>query len=221
MKKAFILLCIIALLLATACGRPSEQLTSDIEQILSEIESSVTEESSATDESTESTETTSAESKQSTTSTGTSTVANNSNTGNNGGGNTGGNGGGNNNGGNGGTGSSSTAPTSSTPATPPVNSEDEGFVKPYNTKTIEDFAKKEADDRGLQWANGLTKGHTWGAPAYTAGTNATTLKTIIKNRIDNIIFANNDSGLPLSETSFKLYLEPVGNGEYALYFLMG
>ena len=224
MKKTCIIVALVmALLLVTACGQ--RDVASIIEsEISSSSSESSADESSIADESGESTESADLSGQQGTTGTGTNTATNGNNTVGGNGGGTGGNGGGGNagggnNGGDGGTGGggNTSMPTNSTP----VNPEDEGFVKPYNTETIQAFAEKEAKKKGLKWGSDLTKGHTWGAPAYTTGTNATSLKTIILNRIDNIIWANNDSGLPLNETSFSLILEPTSNGEYALYFLMG
>jgi hypothetical protein len=75
----------------------------------------------------------------------------------------------------------------------------------------------------MTWSAPLTKDNcSWEAPIQTSSVlQGERLKAAIQSGIRRVKKLQTDNEYQPGEFHFQLYLEPVGNGEYSLYFLMG
>jgi hypothetical protein len=76
---------------------------------------------------------------------------------------------------------------------------------------------------GMTWSAPLTKDNcSREAPIQTSSVlQGERLKTAIESGIRRVKKLQADNEYQPGEFHFQLYLEPIGNGEYSLYFLMG
>ncbi|GHU83682.1 hypothetical protein FACS189415_6460 [Bacteroidia bacterium] len=119
-------------------------------------------------------------------------------------------------------------PKTDTPATPtPQPTEPPkpktAYDAPYNTATIIADAKAYGESIGMTWSAPLTKDNcSWEAPIQTSSVlSGERLKAAIESGIRRVKKLQADNEYQQGEFHFQLYLEPFGNGEYSLYFLMG
>jgi len=97
------------------------------------------------------------------------------------------------------------------------------YDAPYDTAQIIANAKAYGESIGMTWSAPLTTGNcSWEAPIQTSSVlSGERLKEAIQSSIRRVKKLQADNGYQPGEFHFKLYLEPFGNGEYSLYFLMG
>jgi hypothetical protein len=97
------------------------------------------------------------------------------------------------------------------------------FDKPYDKAAIIEDAKAYGDSIGMTWSEPLTKDNcSWEAPPRTSPTlSGKRLKRLVKTGMQRVKKLQADNGYNPGEFHFNLYFEPVGDGEYKLYFLCG
>jgi hypothetical protein len=97
------------------------------------------------------------------------------------------------------------------------------YDAPYNTSKIISDAKAYGKSIGMTWSEPLTKDNcSWEAPIQTSSVlKGKRLKKAIKSGIRRVKKLQADNEYRPGEFHFKLYLEPIADGEYSLYFLMG
>ncbi|GHT83996.1 hypothetical protein FACS18947_0760 [Bacteroidia bacterium] len=97
------------------------------------------------------------------------------------------------------------------------------YDAPYDTAQIIAEAKAYGESIGMTWSAPLTKDNcSWEAPIQTSSVlSGERLKAAIESGIRRVKKLQADNEYQPGEFHFQLYLEPFGNGEYSLYFLMG
>jgi hypothetical protein len=98
-----------------------------------------------------------------------------------------------------------------------------GFEKPYDLTVITDYAKSYGESIGMIWGESLAKDNcSWEAPIYTTSCHTEAeMKQAIQIRIDRVKYIQENNGYRQGQFYFKLYLEPIDNGEYLMYWLIG
>jgi hypothetical protein len=114
----------------------------------------------------------------------------------------------------------------STPApapTPEPPKPKTAYDAPYDTAQICANARAYGESIGMTWSAPLTTGNcSWEAPIQTSEVlSGDRLRAAVESGIRRVKKLQADNGYQPGEYHFKLYLEPLGNGEYSLYFLMG
>ena len=118
-------------------------------------------------------------------------------------------------------------PVASTPqpptSTPAPTAPKSDFEKPYNLDKIYAFAKQYGEDHGMIWGDSLTKDNcSWEAPGHTSSfPTEAKMKSVITSGIDRVKSIQEKNGYQLGQFYFKLYFEPIDNGEYLMYWLIG
>jgi len=118
-------------------------------------------------------------------------------------------------------------PVTSTPqpptSTPVPAAPKSDFEKPYNLAAIYAFAKQYGEDHGMIWADSLTKDNcSWEAPGHTSSfPTEAKMKSVITSGIDRVKSIQEQNGSQPGQFYFKLYFEPIANGEYLMYWLIG
>jgi uncharacterized protein YjdB len=98
------------------------------------------------------------------------------------------------------------------------------YEKPYDLETILKDAKKYGEGIGLAWDESLsTENCPWEAAINMgAFTTESSLVQVIHSRIDRVKkIAVQNGGVWAENPTFKLFLKPIGNNDYDMYFLMG
>jgi hypothetical protein len=120
-----------------------------------------------------------------------------------------------------------TAPPAPTPTPTPQPTEPSkpktAYDAPYDTAAILADAKAYGESIGMTWSAPLTVDNcSWEAPIQTSSVlQGERLKAAIQSGIRRVKKLQADNEYQPGEFHFQLYLEPIGNGEYSLYFLMG
>lgn len=98
-----------------------------------------------------------------------------------------------------------------------------GFVKPYDTTAIINYAKSYGAGIGMTWDDALTTTNcSWEAPVRTTSCHSETdMKQAIQISIDRVKHVQELNGYQPGEFHYKVYLEPIADGEFLMYFLIG
>ena len=75
----------------------------------------------------------------------------------------------------------------------------------------------------MTWDDAMAKGNcSWEAPIRTTSCHSEAeMKQAIQISIDRVKYVQEQNGYQPGEFHYKLYLEPMGNGEYFIYALIG
>ena len=115
-----------------------------------------------------------------------------------------------------------TDPPKPKPTDPPKKPKT-AYEKPYDTAKIIEDTIEYGNSIGMTWSKPLTKDNcSWEAPIQTSSDfQGTRLKGVIESRLRRVKKIQLDNGYQPGEFHYKLYFEPIGNGEYSVYWLMG
>jgi outer membrane biosynthesis protein TonB len=97
------------------------------------------------------------------------------------------------------------------------------YDAPYDTARIVADARAYGEGIGMTWSGPLTTGNcSWEAPIQTSSAlSGERLESAVQSGIRRVKKLQQDNEYQPGEFHFRLYLEPCGDGEYSLYFLMG
>jgi outer membrane biosynthesis protein TonB len=97
------------------------------------------------------------------------------------------------------------------------------YDAPYDTARIAADARAYGEGIGMTWSGSLTTGNcSWEAPIQTSSVlSGERLESAVQSGIRRVKKLQQDNEYQPGEFHFRLYLEPSGDGEYSLYFLMG
>jgi hypothetical protein len=116
----------------------------------------------------------------------------------------------------------------SVPTPTPLPQELVAYKKPYNIGSIDQEgtilynAKKYGESIGMTWSDELTVDNcSWEAPGHTTAFDPATLKHVIEVRIDRVKSIQERNGCQPGRFLFRVYFEPIANGEYTIYWLIG
>jgi len=86
-----------------------------------------------------------------------------------------------------------------------------------------DYAKSYGADIGMIWEESLTKTNcSWEAPIHTSAFKTESeMKQAIQAGIDSVKAVQVQHGCQPGKFYFRLYLEPIANNEFLMYFLIG